>query len=359
MLSKNNFKERLRKMEPRKERFSIRKFSVGAASVLIGFFFMGMDQGQTVRAADTTQNDVNVEQSSSTQKEDANKYQPEYGEKTVTQGSSVDDPATWSTADGNQGNPVDHGSSAKFKSMTGTPEWATGATDGTITLAPTTSVEAGTYVIPVLVTYGDGTSEKAYAPVTITGVKHDDDNNIWVYGQNTQSSFRIGTFDTHKTNDGSANAMEIVAAPKLDLIKFTNQAYNKDTHQYKDVSSVTYTLNPDKTQYVATLVTINGQTFTGNAITRDLLCQVKSSAVLSFDVDQVQTSWMPASDQWAQGKDRRANTDASNFASGTGTSLANSQYGDPNGDQRSKSPEQLAGNSRARANINLSGDAAG
>ena len=54
MLSKNNFKERLRKMEPRKERFSIRKFSVGAASVLIGFFFMGMDQGQTVRAADTT-----------------------------------------------------------------------------------------------------------------------------------------------------------------------------------------------------------------------------------------------------------------------------------------------------------------
>lgn len=76
-------------------------------------------------------------------------------------------------------------------------------------------------------------------------------------------------------------------------------------------------------------------------------------------VDQVQTSWMPASDQWAQGKDRRANTDASNFASGTGTSLANSQYGDPNGDQRSKSPEQLAGNSRARANINLSGDAAG
>jgi hypothetical protein len=39
--------------------------------------------------------------------------------------------------------------------------------------------------------------------------------------------------------------------------------------------------------------------------------------------------------------------------------FANSQYSDPNGDQRSKSPEQLAGNSRARANINLSGDAAG
>ncbi|WP_155635096.1 YSIRK-type signal peptide-containing protein, partial [Lactobacillus crispatus] len=32
MLSKRNYQERLRKMAPKKERFSIRKFSVGAAS---------------------------------------------------------------------------------------------------------------------------------------------------------------------------------------------------------------------------------------------------------------------------------------------------------------------------------------
>ncbi|MCT3607879.1 YSIRK-type signal peptide-containing protein, partial [Lactobacillus acidophilus] len=51
MLSKNNFKERLRKMEPRKERFSIRKFSIGAASVLIGFSFMSMAGNQKVQAA--------------------------------------------------------------------------------------------------------------------------------------------------------------------------------------------------------------------------------------------------------------------------------------------------------------------
>ncbi|MEN2516756.1 Rib/alpha-like domain-containing protein [Lactobacillus johnsonii] len=49
MLSKNNYKEKLRKMEPRKERFSIRKFSIGAASVLIGFFFMGIES-QNVHA---------------------------------------------------------------------------------------------------------------------------------------------------------------------------------------------------------------------------------------------------------------------------------------------------------------------
>lgn len=60
MLSKNNFKEKLRKMEPRKERFSIRKFSVGAASVLIGFSLMGISQGQTVKA-DTTPSKVTEE----------------------------------------------------------------------------------------------------------------------------------------------------------------------------------------------------------------------------------------------------------------------------------------------------------
>lgn len=51
MLGKNNFKERLRQMEDqnKKERFSIRKLSIGAASVLIGFAFMGLGI-QTVQA---------------------------------------------------------------------------------------------------------------------------------------------------------------------------------------------------------------------------------------------------------------------------------------------------------------------
>ena len=41
MLSKNNFHEKIRQMEEKRERFSIRKLSIGAASVLIGFAFMG------------------------------------------------------------------------------------------------------------------------------------------------------------------------------------------------------------------------------------------------------------------------------------------------------------------------------
>lgn len=50
MLSKNNFKERLHQMEPRRERFSIRKLAVGAASVLIGLTFLGITGTQEVHA---------------------------------------------------------------------------------------------------------------------------------------------------------------------------------------------------------------------------------------------------------------------------------------------------------------------
>ena len=51
MLGKNNFKERLRKMEmqQKQDRFSIRKLTIGAASVLLGFTFLGLGS-QTVKA---------------------------------------------------------------------------------------------------------------------------------------------------------------------------------------------------------------------------------------------------------------------------------------------------------------------
>ena len=55
MLSKNNLQERLRKMEPKKNHYSIRKFTVGVASVLIGMTFMEMSNGQTVKADTVTQ----------------------------------------------------------------------------------------------------------------------------------------------------------------------------------------------------------------------------------------------------------------------------------------------------------------
>lgn len=49
MLSRNNFSEKIRQMDEKHDRFSIRKLTVGAASVMIGAFFIGL-AGQTVHA---------------------------------------------------------------------------------------------------------------------------------------------------------------------------------------------------------------------------------------------------------------------------------------------------------------------
>ena len=51
MLGKNNYKEQLRKMkmQAKHDRFSIRKLSIGAASVLLGFTFFGLGS-KTVKA---------------------------------------------------------------------------------------------------------------------------------------------------------------------------------------------------------------------------------------------------------------------------------------------------------------------
>ncbi|WP_230579452.1 Rib/alpha-like domain-containing protein [Lactobacillus gasseri] len=76
MLSRKNYQERLRKMEPKKERFSIRKFTVGAASVLIGFSFMGMSNSEKVQAADVNANSKpKVELTSNNEASEANKEQ--------------------------------------------------------------------------------------------------------------------------------------------------------------------------------------------------------------------------------------------------------------------------------------------
>ncbi|MCT6892172.1 MAG: YSIRK-type signal peptide-containing protein, partial [Lactobacillus sp.] len=51
MLGKNNNKERIRKMEmqAKQDHFSIRKLTIGAASVLLGFTFFGLNS-QTAKA---------------------------------------------------------------------------------------------------------------------------------------------------------------------------------------------------------------------------------------------------------------------------------------------------------------------
>ncbi|WP_251716219.1 Rib/alpha-like domain-containing protein, partial [Lactobacillus agrestimuris] len=85
MLSKNNYQERLRKMERKQERFSIRKFSVGAASVLIGVLFF-MNEGPTnhvVRASELTGHNVNVASDKGTDSTGSETPDPQSAEKTL------------------------------------------------------------------------------------------------------------------------------------------------------------------------------------------------------------------------------------------------------------------------------------
>ena len=54
MLSRNNWKEQIRQQEPKKQRFTIKKLTIGVASVLLGFTFMGMSASANTPTTATT-----------------------------------------------------------------------------------------------------------------------------------------------------------------------------------------------------------------------------------------------------------------------------------------------------------------
>lgn len=61
MLSRNNNKLLIHKLEPKKQRFAIRKISVGIASVLIGFTFAGFSGVSADEATTTTKDHLKTE----------------------------------------------------------------------------------------------------------------------------------------------------------------------------------------------------------------------------------------------------------------------------------------------------------
>ena len=92
MLSKNNMSSKLKKATNQKQRFSIRKLSVGAASVLIGLTFMGVSNNK-VEAATLEKADIT---STNTTQQDE--------EKTTTPAAQTDNPQVASNAPTTQSN---------------------------------------------------------------------------------------------------------------------------------------------------------------------------------------------------------------------------------------------------------------
>ncbi|MBC6356218.1 DUF1542 domain-containing protein [Lactobacillus helsingborgensis] len=87
MLGKNNYNERLRKMEmqDKQDHFSIRKLSIGAASVLLGFTFFGLNS-QSVKA-DTIDPSQNVTEESN--RDNSNTETKETGTKDKTKSDAA------------------------------------------------------------------------------------------------------------------------------------------------------------------------------------------------------------------------------------------------------------------------------
>ena len=96
MLSKNNRKEQFRKQEPKKQRFAIKKLTVGVASVLIGFTFMGMNASADTTAAEANSGtgDQAVEEPSS----EATNQNSQTSQVTLTNSASAENSSSATTA---------------------------------------------------------------------------------------------------------------------------------------------------------------------------------------------------------------------------------------------------------------------
>lgn len=95
MLSKNNRKEQFRKQEPKKQRFAIKKLTVGVASVLIGFTFMGMNaSANTTAEANSGAGDQPVEEPSS----EATNQNSQTSQVTLTNSASAENSSSATTA---------------------------------------------------------------------------------------------------------------------------------------------------------------------------------------------------------------------------------------------------------------------
>ncbi|WP_432370888.1 Rib/alpha-like domain-containing protein [Staphylococcus chromogenes] len=97
---------------------------------------------------------VQVNQNSAT-------YQPTYPTTTVSQGQTI----VVNTPLNSDGTALPTGTS--YESGNNVPTWATVNADGSITVAPDAAVTPGSYNVPVVVSYPDGSRETVYAPVTV------------------------------------------------------------------------------------------------------------------------------------------------------------------------------------------------
>ena len=262
MLSKKNYKEKLRKMYPRQERFSIRKFSIGAASVLIGLSFMSMTGNQKVKAAEqqeepAVQNAEQQEEPAVVQNANDNEQSQSSAEATDSQltkspiqesstaDTKGDSDSSRTTNANNKVEQINHGDAGNNNVSTQT---TTLAINNTNTNGSQSRDRAGDSDVSTQTTALDLNRDKKVATLFSSFVAVPPTPNF------SQLTFSVHPkkIVTHKTSDKN-----IVGEPVIEL-----SYYQGDQNHSKPYI---YALNADKTTYVLTQTGDNPAGVTVNA----------------------------------------------------------------------------------------------
>ncbi|WP_288635777.1 YPDG domain-containing protein [uncultured Limosilactobacillus sp.] len=283
MLSRNNWKEQVRQQEPNKQRFTIKKLTIGVASVLIGFTFMGMSASADAQTIPDTPAVANANTNASSTEGQSNNaasqpVQPAKSDaKTLATSAALYVNRNAQNLDPTKDNekyPVNYGSWIEIdRPTTDTPvteaemptvKNADTMPDGTITgykqgffnarKGVTTSVDSktgkvtvtvlkdadtGVFYLPVEISYQDGTDFESLAIVNIR-------EHIETSDQ-TSVSYVSTLANLHRTTDDNTNID--VNNSRINTINFyydwdsTNGNYRKTT---------VYKLNTDGTKFVNT-----------------------------------------------------------------------------------------------------------
>ncbi len=288
MLSRNNWKEQVRQQEPKKQRFTIKKLTIGVASVLIGFTFMGMSASantQTIPGNPAANTNANA--SSTEGQSDNAASQPVQPAGSGTTGDAKT-PATGVASDvnsnaqkldtttDNEKYPVNYGSWIEiYRPTTDTPvteaemptvKNADTMPDGTITgykqgffnarKGVTTSVDSktgkvtvtvlkdadtGVFYLPVEISYQDGTEIEQDAIVEIREHIDTSDQNVVTWSPTLANLHRTTNDNTNiDVNNSRINTI---------AIDYDWDHTNGDGNYRK---TTVYKLNTDGTKFVNT-----------------------------------------------------------------------------------------------------------
>ncbi|WP_117118516.1 Rib/alpha-like domain-containing protein, partial [Lactobacillus rodentium] len=249
MFAKNNYKERLRKMEQKTERFSIRKLSIGAASVLIGLSFLGFNS-HTAHAA----SDENADKNVSTTDSDVASVQDQVNDKGTinTVNASELDKSTDSKQVGEVSSTLDTAQSAKTDSINTAASKEKRTTETQPEAKSTVSTETSTvsrtikYINPLTnkeVTLAD---QKAEFKRTVT--KYPDSGKTvygaWEPASAVFSAVKVPEFEGYQASFSSNEVAEEVVTPGANRQITSWILYNKisETHD----TNTTIPANPPK-----------------------------------------------------------------------------------------------------------------